>query len=174
MNSGESIGIASAIIALCALILTVWQAHQTSRHNRLSVSPRLTTWLDCSEDRGVYSVELMNNGIGPAVIKSFEMKVDGNEIQGKQAEQIDKAIKTLFPTQHYIQTVSYLDGGYVMAAKETRTLAALKFQLGSMPSEEEFRKQVSRTSLRIKFESIYGEAFEYKTEGMESTHTRLK
>jgi hypothetical protein len=172
MTWGEITATASLTIALCALLFSAWQGYQTRRHNRLSVSPRLTTWIDSSENQGEHSVELMNNGIGPAVIKSFELAVDGKDIQGEQEEKIKNAVKIIFPTEKYTITAGYLGGGYVMAAKESRTLVSLKFLLGSMPSGEEFKKKLSRTSLKIKFESMYGESFELKTEGMESTHTK--
>jgi len=47
--SFEGIGaIASAIIALCAFVLTIFQFCSTKKHNLLSVKPRLTSWLDAN------------------------------------------------------------------------------------------------------------------------------
>ncbi len=108
----------------------------------------------------------MNNGIGPAVIKSFELSVDGKEIEGKRTEKIEKALKILFPKQKYSWTASYLDGGYVMAPKEKRPLVSIKFLLGSMPATNDFNAKLNRTSIRILLESVYRESFVYKTNGL--------
>ncbi len=165
--------IASSIIAACALGFTAYQAYLTRHHHKISVAPRLTTWVQFPDSHGVFSIELMNKGIGPAIIKSFELAVDGKQIQGRKTEKIDKALKILFPKESYTSTSSFLDDGYAMAAKDGLTLASLKFSLGVALTSEEFERRLERVSLTIKFDSMYGETFQYQAKGMESTHTKI-
>jgi len=70
----------------------------------------------------VYKVELLNNGIGPALIKSCRMQVDGQEMIGEGSEPMEKALKAMFPQYQYQHKTSYVTGGYMMPPKETRNL----------------------------------------------------
>ena len=88
------IGIASIVIASCAVIVSVWHGWVTRKHNKLSCKPHLTTWNYSAEKEGCYAVELMNNGLGPALIKEFLIKVDGKVIHGEGSKVIEKALKT--------------------------------------------------------------------------------
>ncbi|CAG1021695.1 hypothetical protein DOJK_01178 [Patescibacteria group bacterium] len=123
METGQEVnwemctGIASSVIAICALILSVWQGYLTRLHNRISVKPHLTTWsYDYIPGKGLCSIDLINNGIGPAVIKKFIIKVDGEVIKGEKSEPIKKALKILFPSYAYRSHQLYFNVGYVMAA----------------------------------------------------------
>src|SRR3990172_12584537 len=118
-------GISTTIIALCALALSIWQGMQTRRHNRLSFRPHLTTWTNRDAEKGFYRIELINNGIGPALIEEFLVKVDGKVISGLGTEPIEKGLKIIFPNLYYTSHHGYVGKGYSMAAKERVTIAAI-------------------------------------------------
>ena len=118
-------GISSSIIALCALCLTIWQAYVARMHNKLSVTPYLTTWTHIELDKLHYSVEILNNGIGSALIKNFQIFVDGHEVQGQDLEIMQKALKIIFPNYNHHVNGSYLSEGYMMSPKESRSLVSL-------------------------------------------------
>lgn len=120
-------GFSIAIIALCAFGLTIWQARITQKHNKLSVTPHLTTWSHSDAGNNRYAVELLNNGIGPALINSFQIQVDGQFIVGEGTEQMEKALKILFPQYQYNSWQSYVSKGYMMSAKEVRNLVTIQF-----------------------------------------------
>jgi len=101
-------GISSAVIALCALGLSIWQGCLARTHNRLSVRPHLTTWTHSDADKGFYVVELINNGIGPAIIEEFTVKVDGGLVSGDRSEAIENALKIALPNLPYRSQQSYL------------------------------------------------------------------
>ncbi|MCF9094347.1 hypothetical protein, partial [Vibrio parahaemolyticus] len=65
---------ASEIIALCALFLTVYQASSQRRQNRISLKPHLDLFTERHFNNGVGRIEiyLINNGLGPAFIETFE------------------------------------------------------------------------------------------------------
>lgn len=152
-------GLSSAVIALCALGLTVWQAKISRQHNRLSVTPHLTTWSHRDSANNRYSVELLNNGIGPALIESFHIQVAGQPIAGEGLESIEKALKILFPQYQYVSAQSYVAKGYMMAEKEVRNLVTITFQGEKMPSPEEVENEIKRTRLLITYKSIYKDDF---------------
>jgi hypothetical protein len=65
-----------------------------------------------------YAVDLINNGLGPALIEDFTIKVDGKIIHGERSEPVEKALKILFPNHHYNSYHSFLAKGYSMASKD--------------------------------------------------------
>ena len=157
-------GLSSAIIALCAFIFTIWQFAQARKHNRLSFRPHLTTWTDQDAAKGFYGIELLNNGLGPAIIERFVVKVDGKSISGDGTEPIEKALKILFPNFAYQARQSYLANGYSMSAKERCTIVAVQFLGPQLPSAEFVEHAINRSALEISYKSFYEETFHLSTE----------
>lgn len=157
----------SNVIALCALILTVWQAIVARKHNKLSVTPYLTTWTHVDTDKCSYAVEILNNGIGPALIKSFQIFVDGHEIKGQDLEILQKALKIAFPQYSYHSYNSFLSEGYMMSPKESRNLLTIQFLGPNFPSKEEIDHAAKRVKIIIEYESIYEEKYAFDSSKFE-------
>lgn len=149
----------SSIIAICALALTIWQGYITSRHNKLSVAPYLTTWVSADGDSGVYSIEIVNNGIGPALIKAFRIFVDGIEIKGSESELVENATKMLFGNYEYQSSNCFLTNGYMMADKNKHEVFSIKFIGQRKPNFQEYKQTIERARLVIEYESIYKDKF---------------
>jgi hypothetical protein len=64
------------VFSLCAISLTIFQAMATRRHARLSVQPRLE-WSIVTGPAGEVTYSLVNNGFGPALLRSLSLVVDG-------------------------------------------------------------------------------------------------
>ena len=163
------LGVASAIIALCAFAISVWQGVVSRKHNRMSVRPHLTTWRHSSASRGYYQVDLINNGIGPALIEKFSVKIDGKVLPGTELEAIDKAMKILFPNTSYTMGKAYVGRGYAMAPKERCTIVSVQFTGGAVPSPEIVEHALlSRADLEVRYKSFYGEEFKLETEKLKA------
>ncbi len=158
------IGISSGIIALCALIFTIWQGFQARKHNKLSYRPHLTTWVHSDADKGFYAVDLINNGLGPALIENFILKVDGKIIPGERTEPIEKALKILFPNHNYNSYYSFVSKGYSMAAKDKRTIVSVQFTNPPFPTREFVEHALNRGDIEISYKSFYNEIFRLSTE----------
>jgi len=150
--------ISPIIIAVCALVLTVWQGMIVRRHNRLSVTPYLNTWRHFNEQIGHFSYEICNNGIGPAIIQSLSIHVDGQPIEGEGPEIIEKALKIFFPKHSYTSTQSFVEHDYLISPKEKIALIDVRF-LKPSPSQEEVKNAIERTRLIIAYKSIYRKKF---------------
>lgn len=159
-------GLSSAVIALCALGLTVWQAHMARRHNILSVTPHLTTWRHSDRTHNVFSVELLNNGIGPALIRSFQVQVDGHVMGGEGYEPIEKALKIIFSQYQYSSYQSFVSRGYAMSPKEARPLVTIQFSGEKLPQPEEIEHATKRVRILIEYSSMYGEPFVFDSSYM--------
>ena len=99
---------ASNVIALSALAATFWQAYISRKHNKLSVKPYLTTWTTTSSD-GYVIVKIINNGVGPAHIKSFSIFVDGQKMIGENLEPHMKCLNIIFPDYEFKQIEALVD-----------------------------------------------------------------
>lgn len=69
--------VATALIALVALGLSIYEGWESRRHNRLSVRPFLTEAVRMSPAHERMCLVLKNNGLGPAVVKKWTLHVDG-------------------------------------------------------------------------------------------------
>jgi len=162
------VSLASLVIAICAICVSVWQGIQTRKHNQISVTPHLTTWVETEAKKNKYTIELMNNGIGPAVIDSFSLCVDGKEIKSESSKKIGLALKILFPNNDYKEYHSWFGNKYVMAKDEKRSLLDIIFLGPNAPSSEKVLKNIERSSLKIIYRSMYDKFFVLETKGMKT------
>ncbi len=153
------IGISSVVIAICAIVVSIWHGVQTRKHNKLSCKPHLTTWVHRGVDKSYYSVDLINNGLGPALIENFTVKVDGEVIPGEREEPIEKALELLFPGLNYHKLYkAFLAKGYSMAAKDKRTIVAIQFS-SPLPDPEFVENALNRGDIEVAYKSFYEEPF---------------
>ena len=164
MNWEIVTGISSAVIALCALGYTIWQGKQTQKHNRLSVKPHIASWSHRNKGDGFYKMEIINNGLGPALIESFTITVDEEEITGNESDVVTKTLELLFPGVKYKSTASALAREYAMAAKERCTIIELQFTEPKGMTFDEIDHAFNRADLRIKYKSFYGDKYTFTSE----------
>jgi hypothetical protein len=152
--------ISIAVIALCALVISIWQGIQMRAHNRKSYRPHLTSHLKIKEGNTGFIVELINNGIGPAIIDSFHVFVDKHLQAGEDLQPLESAIKLLFPNNKYELSCGCVNKGYAMAQKEIRELVNIKFVGDKLPTVLEMDHAMKRASIDIKYQCFYGIAYE--------------
>jgi len=149
-----------AVIALCALIISIWQGMQMRAHNHKSYRPHLTSQLSIKEGNSGFVVELINNGIGPAIIDSFQVFVDKHLQTGEDLQPLENAIKLLFPNYEYELYCGCVNKGYAMAQKEIRELVNIKFVGDKLPTAIEMDHAMKRANINIKYQCFYGIAYE--------------
>jgi hypothetical protein len=64
---------ATTVIALSAVVVSIWTGYETRRHNRLSVKPSLGFLTQQDEAKPQYGLLMTNEGLGPAFVKSWEI-----------------------------------------------------------------------------------------------------
>ena len=134
----DPIQFAALVVAVCALVVTVWQGVVTRKHNRLSVTPVLTLYR--REIDGIITVK--NNGIGPALIISQEVYFRGEPLE---EESFQKAIP------HFIDSGHLLPGAAIAPGDEVMLFKSAAYVDGShMEVLQELR-------FRITYKSIYNE-----------------
>jgi hypothetical protein len=75
----NALGLSSALVAIAALSLAVYEGRQTRTHNRLSVQPYLDLKFHAEWGEGGWVLESL--GAGPAVPRYFEVLVDGAPLE---------------------------------------------------------------------------------------------
>jgi hypothetical protein len=78
----DAVAYCATIIAIAALVVSIWQAHLSAKYSRLSVRPLLGSSRSFSESYEWTGLVIKNRGIGPAVIRSANIYLD-NTLQGK-------------------------------------------------------------------------------------------
>jgi len=154
MNPELSIALGSAVIALAALGATIWQGFLTRRHNRLSVTPLLKLDRVVAHNKEI-AVILKNTGVGPAIIQTYDIKVDGNLIQGRGIARMRAALDSL-GLENYSFEIYTPFSDEALAVGESTTLF-----ISSPNSTDGERKQiravVPRIQFIIRYKSIYGD-----------------
>lgn len=159
---------AALFVSICALFLTINQSMATRRHNRLTVKPHLTSFTERvadSERNGIVLVKatLSNNGLGPAIIKSFEPLFDGLSIKASDPDELAEFVQKTLPVSILRDECyfSVLRKDYVLAKDQKITVAQLSVLPTIDVSYEALKASLDQFHLRVTYESAYGESFTY-------------
>lgn len=159
---------APLLISICALFLTINQSMAARKHNRLTVKPHLTSFTDTRSDperQGVITINitLSNNGLGPAIIKSFEPLLDDAPIKVSEPGDLfpiaEKALPIRLIADECYFTV--LRQNYVMAKDANLAVATIAYAQTIHDDPVAIRDAFNRFQIRVAYESAYGEAFVY-------------
>ena len=140
----------SIFIAGCVLGVTIWQGLQNRKHNRLSVRPLLMSLLSNKIEGGIryYEVTLVNHGVGPAIIKDFILKFNGEKVSINDAKTykdfLDKKMKKFKKTRTGHRTKNAI-------IKIGEELTLWKFEC----DKDEDIEDIKKLKIRIEYQSIY-------------------
>ena len=156
MTSEFIIALASIAIALSALAVAIWQGILMRRHNRLSLRPHLTFRQMMSEANPQFSLELLNNGIGPAIIKDFQVLLDGEREDHFEAQGW-MALLDLIGLKGRAIGASCGPDEFLAAGQ---SLQLIKYESQPAPiGTRELRKALRRIEIHIGYQSIYGDRY---------------
>jgi hypothetical protein len=148
------VAVSSLVVALAAVAVTIWQGMLTRKHNRLSVLPRLRIDFD-HPTGGEVVVTLMNTGLGPAVINSYEVRVDGAPSPVSGMLRLGHAVIGLgLVESFYAYAPAPSD---VFAAGEKRTLLSFRPAKDNDQERDRIHTALARVTLDFAYESMYGD-----------------
>lgn len=149
MNSETVIAASAVVIAVASLVVSVRQGLTARQHNRNSVRPLLVLQRTLVPG-SVAGLRLTNSGLGPAVITSTVVRVDGEKIGPWSKATADRIRTTLgpWPTVMTFREPQYLATGY-----DEYLLRLSDYRRDHV----EFTELIShRLYLEIRYESLYG------------------
>ena len=164
------------IIALSALFVAVSQTFIQRRHNKLSVRPHLTTFINYETNNPQPDAQgnipprikkliatLYNNGLGPAKIKKYCFKFDGIEIVDDKKD-LKSTLNKIFGEGNYIlHTSSNLKDDFALQTNQNLVIASVSFPLEGDQDEHPKEEELEKFGLKIKYQSFYGEKFTLDT-----------
>lgn len=151
------ISLCSVAIALGALSIAVYEGYVTRRHNRLSTKPHLSFKCDLQKDSPQVNVMVRNNGLGPAVLKAFEVG-----LRGKVPEPLpwngwlNLVEQAGFPPGIVVGTV--LNEGDSIAPGQSHHILTIELATAG-PDRDQIAQWVSNITINVTYESIYKETF---------------
>lgn len=148
---------ATVSIALLAFFLSVWQFFASRNHNRLSVTPLLTYEIQSVRTERGFGIYLLNNGVGPAIVKDFRIFVDATEVVAKPSEMWPKAVKQLNISYTFVQILSI---GRDAPVSSGQRIALLTVDDNiEEEKEDRFREALPRIDIELRYESVYKQKY---------------
>ena|SRR2546423_1352939 len=143
--------VSAIVAALAAVLVAAYEARINREYQRISVWPHITQSNTFVADQP-YTRTVANVGIGPAMIRSVEIRVDGN-ICRSWNDVVPALAKRKIPNHVY----SWMhNGAVVLPGKE---IPVLKIAAGDDARAFWEGTQTDRLSIRICYSSLYGECW---------------
>ena len=161
----DLVAISAAIIALCALAVSIWQAYLGRKHNRLSARPLLEFYCSSTADKGI-SATVKNCGPGPAIINSTWITYNKTKYNVSDRTSFQRLVNAWYDngapesmfyaaSPHSKAIVGPGDSFDIMRVTDTKDMnMAIRF----------FSSAFRDTIIEIGYESLYGEKFTAKYE----------
>lgn len=175
-NPEMIVALASAFVALCTAAFTAYQAYLSRRHNHLSVRPHLAqsfTKTDVRADGTVpIRMRIYNNGLGPAIIKSYKVYFDGNFLgdadNNENMRNLSRAIVGIVRREMNIvgKPIWMFDPSEAFENHSHRDLIEITVNQNDGDDERRYFVNLERFDFVIDYETLYGERFNYLSVGM--------
>lgn len=167
LSNSDWIAMSSAVIAVCAFFATAWQAWLTRKHNRLTVTPRITSSTDTTINDNHIEIKLTvrNVGVGPALVEGRYFTIDGEKFSANGQELVPAICSTVFGTafRYRIAQDGMIGGKGIIPAGSEIVIAKLIFpDLGPQAKPAVFGA-ASRANFVVKYKCLYGRRFTFST-----------
>lgn len=136
-------------ISFSSLGFTIFQGMETRRHNRLGVEPYVVVGHFGGMNHPEFGIEVINNGLGPAVLTEREIVVKGQHIENE--EGLRNALKAIWKDGK----ISYSTHKHIHPGSQFRVIEASEYKREDHESIwDALNKDVN---IRITYCSMYKE-----------------
>lgn len=166
-NSDKIISICAMVVSVCTFIVFVYQTSLIRKQQYMSVFPHISVG-HASSDTKNYQLILVNQGIGPALLKDIRVIYKDQVFKGDLVHYFNNAEVNTDSTDFYY---SNIQTGDLIPANELIVLLGNK---GTVSNANHLLNMLEDENLRfeIEYESIYGER--WKIEDISATPIKLK
>lgn len=142
------------VVAVCALVSSLWQGYTMQQHNKLSLRPYLELEVNIDPADAKHSrlsAYVNNNGLGPAEVTSMQIRLQDQvltntkQIWPAMGLDIDKGCFGSGDVQRF-----YKVGDKQMVIRATDACVLTKTQLDAL---------LNNLSITLEYRSLYGETF---------------
>lgn len=160
MAMSDYIAAAAALIALLALITSIWQRKLTIKHNKLSAKPSIEISRHNPEN-GIISLQFANNGPGAAAINLVCLVIGGTRYKVESINDLNLVYNLLpsdahpFSCNHTIAKNSCLPSGGTIKFIEIK----LKSNENAEQINQKLIKAIDAISIEVGYSCLYGDSF---------------
>ncbi len=153
MTWNDWFSLASVVVALCALIVTLQNMYSQRRREQIMLQPSLTpTTITKLEDKiGVMSAGVINDGLGPAKILSFEPKV--GDVSLELRELIDRCVGDRY---HRKTKLTKPATGSSVSPGSSMTFVELAFPANDQSEVDAFADLFEEAAIVVTYQSFLG------------------
>lgn len=159
-SSEKLLSFSAIFISIVTLIIFVRQTNIMEQQSRLSVLPYLMMETSNNSQDNTFIIEIVNYGVGPAIIENRDISYKGKQF----AEEFPEFIKSNFKESDSINMLSYstLQKGLAIPAGASRTVIKVG---GSQTSYETFLQVLQKLQqedfgYNITYKSIHGDTWQ--------------
>lgn len=163
MNLRIFVDFCTVVIAVCALVLSIWQGIENRQFNRLASRPILVLGTQLADQNPELGLKLSNEGPGPALIKKLTVFIDGKPVVEDSAESIMLIVRRKCGLGDSAFIHSWLGHGAPFGSGKERFLLGLKRKNLTKERREHLEKALKKVIFIIDYESVYGEKFTAKS-----------
>ncbi len=158
-SSDKITSIAAIIVAIAAIGISVWQGMDNRRHNRLSVRPKLQI-IFRADPQGDAGFIVRNDGLGPANIKRFDVKLDDKLLDKVSFRAVLDLARIMGLDSLPMDFDPIVNTTTILPGDQARILTFLKGEGSNMKLVlDSMNVYLSRIDLDLEYESMYGESF---------------
>ncbi|NRQ34709.1 hypothetical protein HII36_23160 [Nonomuraea sp. NN258] len=157
MSADTVTAICATVIAVISLAVSIYQVRSSQRHNRYALRPLLQIWVAFVPGREA-GLKIWNVGLGPAVVTSTEVWLDGQYI-GPWTKGTSRLVRTGFTPRPRAHTL--VEGTSIPIGDKAFLIGLDNYT----PAEHVAYRELieDRLDIRIRYKSLYGEAFVVST-----------
>ncbi|MEO5799239.1 MAG: hypothetical protein ABIZ70_10160 [Gemmatimonadales bacterium] len=147
----------AVVIAVASLAITLYEARATREHDRMSVWPRLVQ--ESSDSGGRYDRAITNAGLGPALIKSFEVRLD-DSVQTSWAPVVNALVSPAPNPGYFFSAVG--PGTVILPGRTLHVLTIISAKLSTVAAGQD-----PRLVSRVCYCSLYDECWTAESRHLE-------
>ena len=158
-TSDKIVSFVAIVVSVFSLFIFVKQTNIIEEQNHLSVMPYLMLETSNNGAENLFEIEIVNHGVGPAIIQERLMYYKGKEYN----MEFDQFLKEVIPDTDSITVISNstLQPGFALPAGASRQILLVG---GSQKSYMDFLKvmqmvQSDQFNYRIRYKSIYDDSW---------------
>lgn len=149
--------LAAGVVGFSALGVSVYEAYLMREQQRASVWPIVEAWSFHMSEEG-FGVNVANKGIGPALLRSVELSVEG-----RPKHSWTQLFGDLLGTESLSYSMAAISGN-VLAAGEALTI----FQVTPEYNSKAYHDASERVSLRICYCSVFDECWVLRLDNLKA------
>lgn len=159
---------ATIFIAVLALVVSVWSAYETRKHNRLSVKPSISISGVFTDDQDESGILVSNNGSGPAFLQKFDVYIESKKMPNSSPVKLGRAIQETLGISDIYLYVGVPSPGAVFKEGTTHKILGTSEKLSNLSTDQLSRlsKAIPKIEFVVGFSSLYEEDFEYSRKGI--------